>query len=85
MIPVLNKIDLKVARPDVVMEQLKNIFEIDAEQVIKVWFTFLIDPRLRDFSPGRTQNQTAQPQKMATGMKYWTWKLERFLYLGSRK
>ena len=36
VIPVLNKIDLKVARPDVVIEQLKNIFEIDPEQVIKV-------------------------------------------------
>ena len=36
VIPVLNKIDLKVARPDVVMEQLKNIFEIESDQVLKV-------------------------------------------------
>ena len=42
MIPVLNKIDLKVARPDVVMEQLKNIFEIEPDQVLKVWLTFML-------------------------------------------
>ena len=36
VIPVLNKIDLKVARPDVVIEQLKNIFDIEPETVLKV-------------------------------------------------
>ena len=36
VIPVLNKIDLKVARPDVVLAQLKNVFDIEAEEVIKV-------------------------------------------------
>ena len=36
VIPVLNKIDLKVARPDVVIEQLKNIFDIEPESVLKV-------------------------------------------------
>jgi len=39
IIPVLNKIDLKVAQPDVVLKQLKNLFDIEAEDVIKVRYT----------------------------------------------
>ncbi|KAL3880372.1 hypothetical protein ACJMK2_032616 [Sinanodonta woodiana] len=36
IIPVLNKIDLKNAKPEVVMEQMKNIFEIEPKDVLKV-------------------------------------------------
>ena len=36
VIPVINKIDLKVARPDVVIAQLNTVFEIDEKDVIKV-------------------------------------------------
>ncbi|CAG7629192.1 unnamed protein product [Allacma fusca] len=36
IIPVLNKIDLKNANPERVIEQLSSIFEIDAESVLKV-------------------------------------------------
>ncbi|KAL5011724.1 hypothetical protein ScPMuIL_010275 [Solemya velum] len=36
ILPVMNKIDLKVAKPDVVLKQLKNIFDIKPEDVLKV-------------------------------------------------
>lgn len=36
IIPVLNKIDLKHARPDVVTEQLEGLFEIPKESVLRI-------------------------------------------------
>ncbi|CAL8073078.1 unnamed protein product [Orchesella dallaii] len=36
IIPVLNKIDLKHARPDVVTEQLHGLFEIPSESVLRI-------------------------------------------------
>jgi len=36
ILPVMNKIDLKVARPEAVLKQIKNVFDIDPEEVIKV-------------------------------------------------
>ena len=36
IIPVLNKIDLKVAKPHIVLDQLENLFDIERDQVIKV-------------------------------------------------
>lgn len=36
IIPVLNKIDLKGARPDLVMKQLQSLFDIQPEQVLQV-------------------------------------------------
>lgn len=36
IIPVLNKVDLKNAKPDAVALQLQNLFDIDPKDVIKV-------------------------------------------------
>lgn len=36
VIPVINKIDLKNARPDKVIQQLKTLFDIDENDVIKI-------------------------------------------------
>lgn len=36
IIPVMNKIDLKVAKPDEVMKQLNNVFDIEETEVLKV-------------------------------------------------
>lgn len=36
IIPVLNKIDLKNADPDRVCSQLRNLFDIDSNEVLKV-------------------------------------------------
>jgi translation elongation factor EF-4 len=36
IIPVLNKIDLKNAQPEAVMEQLESLFDIQPETVLKV-------------------------------------------------
>ncbi|XP_033218031.1 translation factor GUF1 homolog, mitochondrial isoform X3 [Belonocnema kinseyi] len=36
VIPVINKIDLKNANPDRVLKQLKNLFEIESETVLKI-------------------------------------------------
>ncbi|XP_067950104.1 translation factor GUF1, mitochondrial-like [Watersipora subatra] len=36
IIPVLNKIDLKVAKPEVVLAQLQSLFDIEPHEVIKV-------------------------------------------------
>lgn len=37
IIPVLNKIDLKNAQPELVIEQLMNTFNTDPEEVLKVF------------------------------------------------
>ncbi|KAL4230757.1 Translation factor guf1 mitochondrial [Mactra antiquata] len=36
MIPVINKIDLPGAQPDIVMKQLNKLFDIDPEQILKI-------------------------------------------------
>lgn len=36
VIPCLNKIDLKNAKPELVMEQMKNVFDIDPQDVLKI-------------------------------------------------
>ena len=36
VVPVINKIDLKVARPDDVEEQLKNSFDFEKEDILRV-------------------------------------------------
>ena len=36
VIPVLNKIDLKGARPDVAMAQMRKLFDIEPEDVLQV-------------------------------------------------
>uniref|UniRef100_T1JJJ9 Translation factor GUF1 homolog, mitochondrial n=1 Tax=Strigamia maritima TaxID=126957 RepID=T1JJJ9_STRMM len=36
IVPVLNKIDLENAQPDKIANQMKNIFEIDTDQIMKV-------------------------------------------------
>ena len=36
IIPVLNKIDLKNANPERVVEQLESLFEIDGSSVLKI-------------------------------------------------
>ncbi|XP_065568704.1 translation factor GUF1 homolog, mitochondrial-like isoform X2 [Artemia franciscana] len=36
IIPVLNKIDLKNANPEAVQKQMKNVFEVDESEVLKV-------------------------------------------------
>ena len=48
IIPVMNKIDLKVARPDEVLLQMRNVFDIEPESVLKVrnCFSFLIAKRV---------------------------------------
>lgn len=42
IIPVLNKIDLKNANPDLVAQQLHNLFEIDKNSIIRVRHFFLV-------------------------------------------
>ena len=36
IIPVLNKIDLKNAQPEVVIEQMQNLFDVESDEVLKV-------------------------------------------------
>ena len=36
VIPVLNKVDLKTAIPDLVMEQMKNLFDMQDSEFLKV-------------------------------------------------
>ena len=36
IIPVINKIDLKFAQPDVVCQQMENLFDVKPEEVIKI-------------------------------------------------
>ncbi|XP_041359737.1 translation factor Guf1, mitochondrial-like isoform X2 [Gigantopelta aegis] len=36
VIPVLNKIDLKLAKPDEVLVQMKNVFDISPQEVLKI-------------------------------------------------
>ena len=36
IIPVINKIDLKVAKPEEVLMQLENVFDIEPHTVLKV-------------------------------------------------
>ena len=36
IIPVMNKIDLKVAKPEEVLLQLQNVFDIEQDSVLKV-------------------------------------------------
>ena len=36
IIPVMNKIDLKVARPDEVAEQIQNLFDVPNEDILRV-------------------------------------------------
>ena len=36
VVPVINKIDLKVARPDDVEEQLKSSFDFEKEEILRV-------------------------------------------------
>ena len=41
IIPVMNKIDLKVAKPEVVEEQLRNVFDFDQDEILRVNYAFL--------------------------------------------
>ena len=41
VIPVLNKIDLKIAKPDEVLVQIKNVFDISPEHVLKVSLLYM--------------------------------------------
>lgn len=43
ILPVLNKIDLKNAKPDQVKEQLFNLFTIDPDDVLMVSTTYVLD------------------------------------------
>ena len=36
IIPVMNKIDLKVARPDIVEKQMANLFDFQAGEILRV-------------------------------------------------
>ena len=36
IIPVMNKIDLKVARPDVVTKQMENLFDFHRDEILRV-------------------------------------------------
>ena len=36
IIPVMNKIDLKVARPDVVTKQMVNLFDFHPDEILRV-------------------------------------------------
>ena len=36
IIPVINKIDLKFAQPDVVCQRMENLFDVKPEEVIKI-------------------------------------------------
>lgn len=36
VVPVINKIDLKVARPEVVSEQMQTLFDVLPEEILKV-------------------------------------------------
>ena len=36
IVPVMNKIDLKVAQPDLVAQQIHNVFDIDPGDVLRV-------------------------------------------------
>ena len=38
IIPVMNKIDLKVARPDEVSEQMQTMFDVKDNEIIRVCF-----------------------------------------------
>lgn len=38
IVPVLNKIDLKTAQPDVVAQQMNNVFGINTNDILKVLF-----------------------------------------------
>lgn len=46
ILPVLNKIDLKNAKPDQVKEQLFNLFTIDPDDVLMVSTTHVSDLNL---------------------------------------
>lgn len=46
ILPVLNKIDLKNAKPDQVKEQLFNLFTIDPDDVLMVSTTYVLDLNL---------------------------------------
>ena len=39
IVTVMNKIDLKVAKPEVVAEQIHNVFDIHPDEIIKVIIT----------------------------------------------
>ena len=41
IVPVLNKIDLKSAQPEVVAQQMYSVFGIDTDEILKVWNTLL--------------------------------------------
>lgn len=36
IVPVINKIDLKMAQPEVVAQQMKNLFGIESSEILKV-------------------------------------------------
>lgn len=36
IIPVINKIDLKFAQPEIVINQMENLFDVKPEEVIKI-------------------------------------------------
>jgi GTP-binding protein LepA len=38
IVPVMNKIDLKTAQPDIVAHQMNSIFGIDTGDILKVTF-----------------------------------------------
>ncbi|RUS70058.1 hypothetical protein EGW08_022183 [Elysia chlorotica] len=59
IIPVLNKIDLKNAQPEVVLEQMRNLFDIEPDEVLKVisssrfysCYTYVPNPRYDRLQP----------------------------------
>lgn len=48
IVPVMNKIDLKNANPEVVAVQMKNIFEFEAKDILRVKLLF-VSPLLRNY------------------------------------
>lgn len=36
IVPVINKIDLKMAQPEVVAQQMKNLFGFESSEILKV-------------------------------------------------
>lgn len=40
IVPVINKIDLKMAQPEVVAQQMKNLFGFESSEILKVRIFF---------------------------------------------